>query len=97
MARILRTLAIAIAVPAIAGVALAGTATADPPLLNGTYSEIDGDPMNVWTIATSCGTAGCTGTVASNEGWPDSRHADRWPLDLHGLEARRSHLQRRAL
>ena len=61
MVGILRTLATAIAVPAIAGVALAGTTHADPPLLNGTYSGIDGDPMSVWTIATSCGPAGCRG------------------------------------
>ncbi len=62
-------MATAIAVPAIAAVALAGTTHADPALLNGTYSGIDGDPISIWTIATSCGPAGCTGTVASNKGW----------------------------
>ena len=81
MNKVLRTFAVALAAPAIAGVALAGTtAAADPPLLNGTYGSTDGDPYNVWTIATSCGAAGCSGTVASNQGWTSSHHAVRWPL-----------------
>jgi hypothetical protein len=67
--RVLRTLGTALAAPAIAGVALAGTAIADPPLLNGTYDTTDGDPLNMWTFATSCAAAGCTGTVSSNQGW----------------------------
>ena len=77
-------MATAIAVPAIAGVALAGTAHADPPLLNGTYSGSDGDPMSVWTIATSCGPAGCTGTVASNKGWtsPATLTGGRWTFTV---------------
>ena len=66
MAKVLRTLATVVAAPAIAGIALAGTAAADPPLLNGTYGSTDGDPYNVWTFATSCAPAGCTGTVTSN-------------------------------
>jgi hypothetical protein len=80
MTKVLHTLAIALAVPSIAGVALAGTATADSPLLNGAYSQADGDSMNVWTFATSCVTAGCTGTVASNEGWqtPTTLSGGRW-------------------
>ena len=84
MVWILRTLATAIAAPAIAGVALAGTTHADPPLLNGTYSVIDGDPMSVWTIATSCGPAGCTGKVASNKGWtsPATLTAGRWTFTV---------------
>ena len=84
MVWILRTLASAIAVPAIASVALAGTTHADPPLLNGTYSVIDGDPMSVWTIATSCGPAGCAGTVASNKGWtsPATLTSGRWTFTV---------------
>jgi hypothetical protein len=84
MVWILRTLATAIAAPAIAGVALAGTTHADPPLLNGTYSGVDGDPISVWTIATSCGPAGCTGTVASNKGWtsPATLTGGRWTFTV---------------
>ena len=65
-----RTLASAIPVAmAITAVAagLASPALADPPLLNGTYSG--GDVLNLWTIATTCGTAGCAGSVSSNQGW----------------------------
>lgn len=80
MSSILRTLAIAVAAPAIAGVAFAGIAHADAPLLNGNYVETNGDPLNVWTIATSCAPAGCTGTVASNTGWttPTTFTGGRW-------------------
>jgi hypothetical protein len=80
MNMVLHTLAVAIAAPAIAGVALAGTAAADPPLLNGTYGSTDGDPYNVWTFTTSCAAAGCTGTVASNQGWtaPTTLSGGRW-------------------
>jgi hypothetical protein len=80
MTKVLRTLATVAAAPAIAAVALAGTATADPALLNGTYSGVGGDPMNVWTITTSCGPSGCTGTVASNQGWhtPTAFSGGRW-------------------
>ena len=60
MVSILRTLVAALAMSAIAGAAFAYTALADPPLLNGTYSEINGDPLSIWTISTSCGPAGCT-------------------------------------
>ncbi len=79
MAKVLRALA-AVAAPVMAGIALAGTAAADPPLLNGIYGSTDGDPYNVWTIATSCGPAGCTGTVASNQGWttPTTLTGGRW-------------------
>lgn len=62
-------MATVVAAPAIAGVALAGAAAADPPLLNGTYGSADGDPYNVWTFTTSCVPAGCAGTVTSNQGW----------------------------
>jgi hypothetical protein len=84
MVMILRTLAIAVAVPAIVAIALAGTAHADPPLLNGTYSERDGDPMSVWTIATSCLPAGCTGTVESNKGWtsPATLTGGQWTFTV---------------
>lgn len=76
---VFRTLVAAVP-PAFAAVALAGAAAADAPLLNGAYSEVDGDPMNVWTISTSCGPAGCTGTVSSNEGWqtPTTLSGGRW-------------------
>jgi hypothetical protein len=79
MAKVLSALA-AMAAPAIAAMALAGGAAADPPLLNGTYSSTDGDPYNVWTIATSCDPTGCTGTVASNKGWstPTTLTDGRW-------------------
>lgn len=80
MTKVLRILASAVAAPAIAGVALAGTATADPLLLNGIYGSADGDPYNVLTIATSCGAAGCAGTVTSNQGWstPTTLSGGRW-------------------
>ncbi|MBO0681290.1 hypothetical protein JRC04_27830 [Mycolicibacterium sp. S2-37] len=80
MAKLLRILSAAVVMPAITGITLAGAAAADPPLLNGTYGSTDGDPYNVWTIATSCGPAGCTGTVASNQGWttPTTLNNGRW-------------------
>lgn len=79
MAKVLRALA-AVTAPVIAAVALAGAAASDPPLLNGTYSSADGDPYNVLTIATSCDPTGCTGTVASNQGWstPTTFTDGRW-------------------
>jgi len=63
---------------ATAAVVLAATAHADPALLNGSYAG--GDSENIWTIATSCGDAGCTGTVASNQGWsvPTTFADGRW-------------------
>ncbi len=84
MAKVLHTLATAVAAPAIAGIAFAGTAAADPPLLNGTYGATDGDPYNVLTFATSCRAAGCTGTVASNEGWtaPTTLSGGRWTFTV---------------
>lgn len=80
MANVLGRLVAAVAVPAIASIALAGTAIADPPLLNGTYGSTDGDPYNVWVISTGCGPTGCTGTVASNQGWttPTTLTSGRW-------------------
>ena len=80
MSKIVRILATAIAVPAMAGIAVAGTAHADPPLLNGAFIETNGDPQIVWTIQTSCGPAGCTGTVSSNQGWitPAVLTGGRW-------------------
>ncbi|KUI36026.1 hypothetical protein AU197_19615 [Mycobacterium sp. IS-1590] len=80
MTKVLHTLAIAVALPAITCVALAGTASADPPLLNGAYTEVDGDSILVLTFATSCGPTGCTGTVASNQGWrtPTTFSGGRW-------------------
>lgn len=79
MAKVLSVLA-AMAAPAIAAMALAGGAAADPPLLNGIYGSADGDPYNVWTIATSCGPTGCAGTVTSNQGWstPTTLTDGRW-------------------
>jgi len=80
----MRILATAVAVPAVAGIAFAGTAIADPPLLNGTYGSADGDPYNVWSIATTCGAAGCTGTVTSNQGWavPTTFTGGRWVFTM---------------
>ncbi len=80
MTKVLRTLATAVAAPAIAGVALAAAAAGDPPLLNGTYGSSDGDPYNVWTFATSCVPSGCTGSVTSNQGWstPTTLSGGRW-------------------
>jgi hypothetical protein len=80
MTKVLRTLAAVVAAPAIAGLALAGMASADAPLLNGTYGSTDGDPYNVWTIATTCSATGCAGTVASNQGWttPTTYSGGRW-------------------
>lgn len=69
MSRIVCILATAVAVPTIAGVALAGTAHADPRLVNGAFIETNGDPLNVFTFETGCGPTGCTGTVSSNQGW----------------------------
>ena len=84
MTKVLRKFVTAVALPAIAGVALADVAAADPPLLNGNYSETDGDPLNFWTFATSCGAAGCTGTVASNKGWqvPTTLAGGRWTFTV---------------
>lgn len=84
MVRLSRTLAAAIAVTAIAATAPVGTAHADPQLLNGTYRGADGDPMAVWTITTSCGPAGCAGTVASNKGWtsPATPSGERWTFNV---------------
>ncbi|MGV0643620.1 hypothetical protein [Mycolicibacterium sp. XJ2546] len=80
MTKVLRTLTTVVAAPAFAGIALAATAAADPALLNGNYSEVEGDSVIVWTFATSCGPTGCTGTVASNEGWqtPTTYANGRW-------------------
>lgn len=80
MTKALRTLAIATALRATACVAFAATAAADPPLLNGSYTEVDGDSILVLTFATSCGPVGCTGTVASNQGWrtPATYSGGRW-------------------
>ncbi|MDG5482303.1 hypothetical protein [Mycolicibacterium gadium] len=80
MTKVLCTVAAALAAPVIAGVAFAGVAAADPPLLNGTYGSSDGDPYNVWTFVTGCAPAGCTGTVTSNQGWstPTTLSGGRW-------------------
>ena len=79
-----RKLAAAVAAAVAAGTALAGTAHADPRLLNGTYRGADGDPMAVWTITTNCGPAGCSGTVASNKGWtsPARLSGGRWTFNV---------------
>ena len=72
MTSITRSLGTAFGITIIAGMALAAatvSAHADPPLLNGNYSGAEGDPVNVWTIASTCGPAGCAGTVSSNQGW----------------------------
>jgi hypothetical protein len=61
------TLATAFAMTAAAAVGFAAAAHADPPPFNGTYSG--GDEYSVWNVSTNCATDGCTGTVASNQGW----------------------------
>ncbi len=65
-----------------AAVCLAATAHADPALLNGTYTG--GDDENTWTISTNCGANGCTGTVASNQGWsvPTTFSGGRWNFQV---------------
>ncbi len=78
-----RTLATAFAMTAVA-VGLPGLAQADPPLLNGTYTS-DGDAdAFLWTIATNCGGNGCTGSVASSQGWtvPAILTAGRWEFTV---------------
>ena len=80
---ITRTLATAFAMTAVA-VGLPGLAQADPPLLNGTYTS-DGDADQfLWTIATNCGGNGCTGSVASNQGWtvPAILTGGRWEFTV---------------
>lgn len=69
MTSITRSLGAAFGITMALGVAFAVPAQAEPPLLNGTYSGAEGDPENVWKIASTCGPAGCAGTVASNQGW----------------------------
>ena len=66
MKLIRRTLATAVAVAAVAAGSVV-SAQAAPPAFNGTYAG--GDVENVWTVSTACPTEGCTGTVASNQGW----------------------------
>jgi hypothetical protein len=62
-----RTVTTTFAMTTIAAVAFAASAQADPAPFNGSYSG--GDDQNLWTVSTSCPTEGCTGTVASNQGW----------------------------
>ncbi|MHA3024049.1 hypothetical protein ACXPWS_27715 [Mycobacterium sp. BMJ-28] len=62
-----RLMGAACALTAVAALGFAASAHADPPLLNGTYAG--GDDENTWTIASTCGLTGCTGSVASNQGW----------------------------
>lgn len=69
MTSITRSLSAALGITFAAGLAFAVPAQAEPPLLNGAYSGAEGDPENVWNIASTCGAAGCAGTVASNQGW----------------------------
>lgn len=64
--RCARDFAHGVALCAVA-ISSAGTAYADPPLLNGVYQGADQE--FAWTIATSCGPVDCNGTVSSNQGW----------------------------
>ncbi|MCB0949657.1 MAG: hypothetical protein KDB44_10330 [Mycobacterium sp.] len=84
MVRIPRILTAAVAVTALSVIAPTGTAHADPQLLNGKYRDLAGDPMAVWTITTSCGPAGCAGTVASIKGWssPATLNGGRWNFNV---------------
>jgi hypothetical protein len=63
---ITRTLATAVALTAVAA-GSAISAHAAPPSFNGAYTG--GDVENVWNVTTACAEEGCTGTVASNQGW----------------------------
>jgi hypothetical protein len=83
MVTVARLLAV-VALPVTAAVALAVPAQAQPPLLNGAYNEAGGDPLNVWTFATTCGLTGCTGTVSSNTGWtaPVAFTDGRWTFTV---------------
>jgi hypothetical protein len=69
MTSITRSLSAAFGITLALGVAFAAPVHAEPPLLNGAYSGAEGDPENVWKIASTCGPAGCTGAVSSNQGW----------------------------
>ena len=73
-----RLMGTAFGITAAAALAFAASAQADPPLLNGTYAG--GDAENVWTSASTCGLTGCTGSVASNQGWtsPMTLTEGRW-------------------
>lgn len=51
----------------LAAIGPAAVAHAEPAPFNGTYTG--GDAQNYWTVTTNCPTDGCTGTVASNQGW----------------------------
>lgn len=61
-----RTLLVLAAITAVAA-GFAGVAQAEAPPFNGTYTG--GDDFNIWTVSTNCAIDGCTGTVASNQGW----------------------------
>ncbi|TLH49786.1 hypothetical protein C1S81_23285 [Mycolicibacterium neoaurum] len=69
MTSMTRSLTAAVGIAAAAALALAAPAQAAPPLLNGSYSGAEGDPDNVWVVASTCDPSGCTGTVSSNQGW----------------------------
>lgn len=66
---ITHTLATAFAMAGCAVAGVPGVAHADPPPLNGTYTGDGGADEFLWTISTNCATNGCTGNVASNQGW----------------------------
>ncbi len=68
MTSMTRLMGTAFGITAAAALAFAASAQADPLLLNGTYAG--GDAENVWTIASTCGVIGCTGSVASNQAGP---------------------------
>lgn len=55
--------------PPLAALALAVPAAADSPMLNGSYQVVGGDDELVATVASTCGTEGCTASVVSNVGW----------------------------
>jgi hypothetical protein len=64
--RVTRALLTTVALTAVAA-GFAAPVHAEPPPFNGSYAG--GDVDNVWTVSTACPTEGCTGTVASNQGW----------------------------
>ncbi|MCV7355228.1 hypothetical protein H7K04_07250 [Mycolicibacterium fluoranthenivorans] len=82
MTSMTRLMGTAFGITAAAALAFAASAQADPLLLNGTYAG--GDAENVWTIASTCGVIGCTGSVASNQGWtsPMTLTDGRWNFSV---------------
>jgi hypothetical protein len=52
-----------------AALAFAGTAQADPPLLDGTYNAAIPGKTGIWTVTSDCATEGCQANISSDSGW----------------------------